>query len=96
MRSNDVQQSMFSYIDQWLQSGLSQKAFCQKVNLTYHIFHYWYKRYRNKASEPASSFIQLNVSTPSAAVHAELLLADGKRLLFHQPVGADYLKVLIS
>ncbi len=96
MRSKDVQQSMFSYIDQWQQSGLSQKAFCQKAKLAYHIFHYWYKRYRNTASEPASSFIQLNVSGPSAAFHAELILADGKRLLFHQPVGADYLKVLIS
>ena len=96
MRSKDVQQRMFSYIDQWQQSGLSQKAFCQKVKLPYHIFHYWYKRYRNTASEPASSFIQLNVSTPSAAFHAELILADGKRVLFHQPVSADYLKALIS
>lgn len=96
MRSKDVQQQMFSYIDQWQQSDLSQKAFCQAVNLRYHVFHYWYKCYRNKASEPSSSFIKLNVSAPSAVCLAELILVDGKRLLFHEPVSADYLKTLIS
>lgn len=92
---DDVQQRMFNYIDQWQQSDLTQKAFCHQVNLRYHIFHYWYKRYR-KSSEPASSFIKLNVSASSTVSHAELILADGKRLLFHQPVSADYLKALIS
>jgi ABC-type Zn uptake system ZnuABC Zn-binding protein ZnuA len=96
MHSKDVQQQMFNYIDQWQQSDLTQKAFCQKAKLSYHIFHYWYKRYRNKSSEPASAFIKLDVSSTSVAAHAELILADGKRLLFHQPVSADYLKVLIS
>lgn len=95
MRSKDVQQSMFNYIDQWQQSDLSQKAFCNQINLPYHIFHYWFKRYRNKENQP-SSFIKLNVSTPSTVCHAELILADGKRLVFHQPVSADYLKTLIS
>lgn len=96
MQSKDVQQQMFEYIDQWQQSGLTQKSFCQKVNLSYHIFHYWYKRYRDKSIKPSSSFIKLDVSAMSVAAHAELILADGKRLLFHQPVSADYLKTLIS
>lgn len=96
MQSKAVQQQMFNYIDQWRQGDLTQKAFCHQENLPYHIFHYWYKRYRNKATEPTSSFIQLNVSSPSIVSHAELILADGKRLLFHQPVSADYLKALIS
>lgn len=96
MQSKDVQQKMFEYIDQWQQSGLTQKAFCQKVNLSYHIFHYWYKRYRDNATEPGSAFIKLDVCAPSALAKAELILADGKRLLFHQPVSADYLKALIS
>ena len=93
---DDVQQQMFNYIAQWQQSNLTQKAFCQQVNLSYHIFHYWYKRYRNKKMKPSSPFIKLDLSSPSVVSHAELILADGKRLLFHQPVSADYLKVLIS
>jgi hypothetical protein len=91
-----VRQQMFDFIDQWQQSGLTQKAFCQKVNLSYHIFHYWYKRYRIADSKPASSFIKLAVSSPPVSSHTELVLPDGKRLLFHQPISVDYLKALIS
>jgi hypothetical protein len=91
-----VQQQMFDYIDQWQQSGLTQKAFCERVTLAYHIFHYWYKRYRVAESKPAPSFIKLGVSSPSIFAHTELVLPDGKRLLFHQPVSTDYLKALIS
>jgi hypothetical protein len=90
-----VKQQMFGYIDQWQQSGLTQKAFCVQVNLAYHIFHYWYRRYRIAESKPAS-FIKLGVSSPSVSSSMELVLADGKRLLFHQPVSPDYLKALIS
>lgn len=90
-----VQQEMFGRIDQWQQSGLTQKAFCAQVNLAYHVFHYWYKRYRAAENKPASSFIKLGVSS-SICSHTELVLPDGKRLLFHQPVSVDYLKALIS
>ena len=96
MQSKEVQQQMFGYIDQWQQSGLNQKAFCEQVNLSYHIFHYWYKRYRNREGEPVSSFIKLAVLSPSICSAAEILLPDGKRILFHQGVSADYLKALIS
>jgi hypothetical protein len=93
-----VQQQMFDHIDQWQQSGLNQKAFCRQINLAYHIFHYWYKRYRMAESKPTlpPSFIKLGISSPSAASHTELVLPDGRRLLFHQPVSIDYLKALIS
>ncbi len=97
MRSKEeIKQQMFDHIDQWQQSGLTQKAFCEQVNLSYHIFHYWYKRYRNREGEPVSSFIKLAVSSPSICSAAEILLPDGKRILFHQGVSADYLKALIS
>ena len=92
----EVQQQMFGYIDQWQQGGLTQKVFCRQANLPYHIFHYWYKRYRMRENKPASTFIKLGVSSVSASSHTELVLADGRRLLFHQPVAIDYLKALIS
>lgn len=92
----EVQQQMFGCIDRWQQSGLTQKAFCQQVNLAYHVFHYWYRRYRIAENKSASSFIKLGISTPSVSSSIELVLPDGKRLLFHQPVSSDYLKALIS
>ena len=94
-----MQQLMFSKIGEWQQSGLTQKAWCQAHQIKYHIFHYWYKRYRSDAS-PATQkqFIALQIqpATIATSVCMELLFADGKRLLFHQLVSSDYLKALIS
>ena len=85
----------------WQQSGLTQKAFCQQNGVGYHVFHYWYKCFRDAHSDAKDEgFIPLKVRTPpsvnTCSPRIELLLADGKRLLFHQPVASDYLKALIS
>lgn len=102
MSSNeDMHQQMFAMIQSWQQSGLTQKAYCQEHAISYHIFHYWYKRYRTSQSSPKEpAFIPLqtepSLSTVNAPAHTELLLPDGKRLLFYQPVSSDYLRQLIS
>jgi len=38
----------------WLESGLSQKAYCQQHNLSYHVFVYWRVR-RKAATRPQSA-----------------------------------------
>lgn len=95
-----TQQEMLAMIESWKQSGLSQKAYCEQNNIRYHVFHYWYKRYRHQQSAVnKDTFIPINVkpSTFSLSNSAiEILLPDGKRILFHQPVSSDYLKALIS
>lgn len=87
-------------IGSWKQSGLSQKAYCEQNNIRYHVFHYWYKRYRNQQDAVEdSTFVPLNVKPSTFPVSnsaIEILLPDGKRILFHQPVVPDYLKALIS
>jgi hypothetical protein len=94
-------EEMFSMIRDWQQSGLSQKAYCEQHNVRYHVFHYWYKCFR-QVQLPAKEegFIALNVQAACSAntlcAEVELLLADGRRVIFHQPVSIDYLKALIS
>ena len=39
---------MFKSISGWRQSGLTQKAWCAKNDITYSSFHYWYGRYRSE------------------------------------------------
>ncbi len=100
-RDETIRQQMFDMIICWQQSGLSQKAYCQQHNIRYHVFHYWYKCFRElQSSAKDEGFIPLKVqslsSTNTASAHAELLLPDGRRLLFHQAVTSDYLKALIS
>ena len=95
-----TQEDMFRVIDLWKQSGVSQKAYCEQNNIRYHVFHYWYKRFRNQGGAVEdSAFVPLNVKPSTFSVSnsaVEILLPDGKRILFHQPVGPDYLKALIS
>ena len=96
-----VREQMFSMIGLWQQSGLTQKSFCEQHHIRYHVFHYWYKCFRDlQLPAKDEGFIPLKIQ-PSNSVNTsyapvELLLADGKRLLFHQPVSSDYLKALIS
>lgn len=92
----DIKQQMFTKIIQWQQSGVTQKAFCQQNNIAYHVFHYYYGRFRINSNDQASTFIKLQVAPGYVSTHTELVLPDGKRLLFHQGVSADFLKALIS
>lgn len=95
-----AQEDMFKVIDLWKQSGLSQKAYCEQNNIRYYVFHYWYKRFREQQGViEGGTFVPLNVKPSTFPVSnsaIEILLPDGKRILFHQPVGPDYLKALIS
>ncbi len=94
-----AREEMFSMIRDWHQSGLSQKAYCEQHNIRYHVFHYWYKCFRDlQSSSRDEGFISLKIqpSANDSCAYVELLLADGKRVLFHRPVSSDYLKVLIS
>lgn len=94
-------QRMLSMIEAWKQSGLSQKAYCGQNNIRYYVFHYWYKRYRDQQEAVGNNaFIPLNItSSPclaACAANIEMILPDGKRILFHQPLSSDYLKALIG
>lgn len=83
----------FAMITLWKQSGQSQKQFCLQNNIAYHVFHYWYKVYRDQ--QPAGgSFVALNLAATNQA-NIELHLIDGRRIIFHQPVSADFLRALI-
>lgn len=92
-------QQMFSMIEQWRTSGLTQKAFCEQRSIRYYVFHYWYKRYKMQQSgvdDNAGSFVKLQVATPSSSGGVEINFPGGIRILFHEPVSSNYLKALVS
>ena len=100
MRNNaEVKSNMFSHIDQWKSSNQSQKSYCIEHGIPYHVFHYYFKRYREvhvKRNEDMPSFVKLRLDPPGVMAHAELILPDGKRLVFHQAVSSAFLKALIT
>lgn len=93
--------AMFSLIENWRQSGLSQKAYCEQRQIVPHVFYYWHKCYRTQntvpATQSAKGFIELHTHPGiSAEAGIEVLLTCGHRILFHQPVAASFIKVIIS
>ncbi|HTK20280.1 MAG TPA: hypothetical protein VL442_12220 [Mucilaginibacter sp.] len=95
----EVREQMFKLIEQWQQSGVTQNAFCQQQSIRYHVFHYWYKRYRGQHGGPqsnAASFVKLQVAKPVFSGSVEIYYPGGIRLVFHEPVSSNYLKALIS
>ena len=90
---------MFLMIEQWQVSGLSQKAYCRQQNLSYHVFHYWYKVYRDEkevAPRDKSTFVPLRMEA-QPGVHGifELILPNGNRLVFYQQPAAEFIKALL-
>ena len=57
------QTDMLSLIEQWQESGKSQKSFCMEHDLTYTTFYYWLKRYRRGQDE--SNFLPVEISSGS-------------------------------
>lgn len=56
MRSQpEVREQMFKLIEQWQQSRLTQNTFCEQQFIRYHVFHYWYKRYREQHADQQSN-----------------------------------------
>jgi hypothetical protein len=99
MTSNpEVKEQMFAHIEQWKKSDLSQKKYCSQHNIRYHVFHYWFKRFREALPviDKMSSFVKLQVEQPATAANAELIFPDGKRLVFHEPVSSSFIKALIG
>lgn len=95
--SPEVREQMFKLIEQWQGSGVTQNVFCQQHSIRYHVFHYWYRRYRqNKSEGNNSSFVKLQIAKPVAAGSIEINYPGGIRIIFHEPVSSSYLKALVS
>ena len=101
MRNNLlIRKEMLEMIDRWKQSGLSQKSFCQKEQISFYKFYYWLRRSGLQKQAPrkagSAGFVKLKVKEPVISSSIEVHLPQGARLFFHAPVSAEYLKTLLS
>lgn len=102
MESNDttLQQLMFSLIEVWRSSGMSQRDFCQEKDIAYSKFHYWLKRYKTNSSardsRPGFVPVRVNGQTVGRTGALELVYPDGRRLIFHQDVDPSFLRTLLT
>ena len=63
----------------WQLSGLSQRKFREQNQITYHSFHYTYKRFRDQ--KPSASFVPVHIQ-PSVTGKVELILPYGEEFCF--------------
>jgi hypothetical protein len=91
-----VREQMFASIASWQQSDFSQKDWCKQKDIAYHVFHYWYRIYREGHPQSANdnSFVSLSVK-PEVNTSCEVVFADGTKILFREPVAVQYLKSLL-
>ncbi len=64
MSKNKKRSEMFSIVEQWQQSGMSQKAFSRANGINIYTLRYWISQSRQRQNE-SSGFVQLN--EPSVA-----------------------------
>jgi hypothetical protein len=95
-KNESVREQMFVSIASWQQSDLSQKEWCRRQDIAYHIFHYWYRIYREEHSQTDhdNSFVKLSVK-PEANASCEVVFTDGTKILFREPVTVQFLKSLL-
>jgi hypothetical protein len=55
---------MFSLIEKWHESGISQKEFCSRHDLSKHAFYYWLRKYKQFNQPSEKGFIPLEVGSP--------------------------------
>jgi hypothetical protein len=91
------QKEMFERVVQWQQSGVSQKVWCEQNSMAYATFQYWYKRFRSAAQDqPADDFVPLMIDASLSNVWCEVIGVNGTKLVFHQPVSAEFLHSLLN
>ena len=93
---------------QWVQSGVSQKQFCQQRDLSPHAFTWWKARYRDELNLPyrvvrkrsgqdgKHRFFEVKVSSPRSELLYEVILANQRSIRVGDRFDSENLKQLIK
>jgi hypothetical protein len=81
-------------VQRWQASGKSKKVFTDEHGIKYVTFMKWLGKGQKKEplEIPSQQFIPLQL--PLSTCFAELTY-EGKKITFHQPVSASYLKIIL-
>jgi hypothetical protein len=71
-------QEMFSVVERYHDSSLTQKAFCETEKLALSTLQYWiskYKKYRQPSSGFAEAFVQIKAQSPKPSANSAIILS---------------------
>ena len=94
-------QKKFAMVRDWMESGLSQTAYAQEMNISFHQLNYWVRKYEKskKQVEKPKGFIKLPESVKQSLpenIFSEVIFANGNRLRFYNQVDISQLKNIAS
>jgi transposase-like protein len=92
MSKEERTRQMYSLVEQWQQSGESQKAFAQEHQINPHTLRYWINK-KLKTQDAPSGFVEL---TGSTSTPISLRYPNGVELLLPPTVSVTLLKGLIQ
>lgn len=78
-----TQEKMFALVEEYRQSGLTAKAFCEQKNIGLPKFNYWVRK-RREQNTP-SGFIKISADQKITNIPAELIYPNGVRLQLATP-----------
>ena len=97
MKSVSLREERFAQIQQWLRSGMSKRAFCQREDISYYTFQYWFRIF---TSEQQNSGALLPVTCSSTDQVTDMIRITGAQgLEVHFPLNehsVTLLKQLLS
>jgi hypothetical protein len=80
-----------------LSSGKSKKQFADEHGINYMTLMSWFTKMGKKPSvSKKTSFIPMQLTPQATTPFAEIYFSNGKRIVFHQPVGADYFQSFLK
>lgn len=90
---------MFTMLDRWQSSGVSQDLWCKNQGLSLSKFKYWHKKWKShKSKDSSSSFIEIPhpVSAPIVSEKVLVRFPNGISLEFDSNVDPHVLLTLVK
>lgn len=83
-------------LQEWEQSKLSKKVFCQQKQINYQTFIGWIVQRRNRESLSDRQFVPVQIDARPNMVFAEIHLSSSRKVILHSPVGSDFIQAVLK
>jgi hypothetical protein len=93
------QQAMFTLLERWYSSGVSQDLWCKKQGISLSKFKYWYKKWKSQKSKDCSgNFIEIAHCGPASTMleKVSVRFPNGINLDFNSNVDPHVLLTLVK
>lgn len=98
-KSNNKQrtrQEMYSLLNLWKASGISQQSFCKEHQISYSVFQYWLKKLRKEDCDQTAAFMEVKISSAAASsAELEIVFPTGARVIFKTPPAPSFIRNLV-